>query len=268
MKEFIPSNPFTELALRAAKEAGELLRKGLRSDFSIREKGAGQNLVTDLDMAAEDLIRSLIAEYYPSHAFLGEEGENSFDSEAEVLWIVDPLDGTVNFAHRLPLFTTSIAASIKVQGGYEVISAVVYAPETEELFVAEKGRGSYCNGERLSVSSTQDLQRSFIATGVPYNVKENPHGCIDILARFFKQGIPIRRLGAATIDLCYTAAGRFDAYWEVFLEPWDVAAGLLMVQEAGGLLTNFKGDPYTLLSREPVLASNKILHPAMMGYLT
>ncbi len=267
MKEFIPSNPFTELALRAAKEAGELLRKGLRSNFSIREKGAGQNLVTDLDTASEDLIRSLIAEYYPSHAFLGEEGDSAFDSEAEVLWIVDPLDGTVNFAHRLPIFSTSIAAAIKVAGGYEVISAVVYAPETEELFVAEKGRGSYCNGERLSVSSTEDLRRAFIATGIPYNISKNPHGCIDILVRFTKEGIPVRRLGAATLDLCYTAAGRFDAYWEVFLEPWDIAAGLLMVKEAGGKLTNFKGSPYKLLAREPVLASNKILHPFMMSYL-
>jgi myo-inositol-1(or 4)-monophosphatase len=253
----------TVLAIQAALQAGELLKRGFGTSFHVSSKKGKQNLVTEYDKASEKGIIACILSHFPDHAFLAEESGESGAKDAPVLWIIDPLDGTVNFAHHIPHFSVSIAAAVHK----EVVSGVVYQPLLGELFVAEKGKGAYLNGTRLKVSATRSFDEAIMATGFPYNVDENPLHCINRFSEMTQLGIPIRRLGSAAIDLSYVAAGRFDAYWEVALHPWDMAAGKLLVEEAGGKVTHYNGTQRSPFSHDSLVSSNGLLHEKMIEKL-
>lgn len=253
----------TFVAIQAALSAGELLRRAFGTTFKISSKPGAHNLVTEHDEAAEATIIACVLKHFPEHAFLAEESGASSKKDAPVTWIIDPLDGTVNFAHNVPCFSVSIAAAIDGQ----VVSGVVYDPLVNELFVAEAGKGAFLNGNKLQVSIKSSLARSFLATGFPYNVDENPMHCIDRFSELTKEGIPIRRLGSAALDLAYVAAGRFDGYWEVSLQPWDFAAGMLLVEESGGKVSLYDGTKRDIYSTGPVLATNGLIHKELSSRL-
>lgn len=262
-REIVPSaSSLCFVAVQAALRAGMLLRQGFSSSFEIKSKPGNQNLVTEYDHKAEECIISMIRERFPHHNFLAEESGEKKSSSA-ITWVIDPLDGTVNFAHNIPVFSVSIAACL----GEEVLCGVVYQPITEELFMAEKGNGSFLNGKRLKVSTTSDVESAILSTGFPYNLDQNPLGCIDAFCRIAKMGMPIRRLGSAAIDLSYVAAGRFDGFWEVELQPWDLAAAKLILEEAGGKLTHYDGKKHPIYVSSTVLATNGIIHDKMISLL-
>ena len=249
-------------AIEAALQAGELLRQGFGTHFTISSKEGRHNLVTEYDFRAEKMIIDFLKKSTPQAHFLAEESGDS-GKTSELIWIIDPLDGTVNFAHELPCFSVSIAARKKG----ETICGVVYQPITHELFIAEKNQGAYLNGKRLSVSKTKNLEQSFLATGFPYNLADNPLDCIGHFTDILRLGVPVRRLGSAAIDLAYTAAGRFDGFFEVSLQPWDCAAGLLLIEEAGGKTTQWDERPFDLFGKGPILASNGLIHEALSKVL-
>lgn len=255
-------SPLSLLAIEAALQAGGELKKGFNTSYSISSKPGRHNLVTEYDTLAEEIILSKIKKEFPDHSLLAEESGEKISS-SKITWIVDPLDGTVNFAHGIPIFSVSIAAAYE----NEILCGVVYNPITQELFTAQKNKGSFLNGKPLKVSATQSLQEAFLATGFPYNLEENPLGCIHQLMHALKQGLPVRRLGSAALDLSYTAAGRFDGYWEASLQPWDLAAGKLIVEEAGGKITDYAGKPCNSKEAGSVVASNGVLHVSMLQLL-
>jgi myo-inositol-1(or 4)-monophosphatase len=249
-----------ELAIRAAREAGELLRASLGRDIEVRKKGP-IDLVTDVDVASERLIKGLIATYYPRHAVLGEEtGVSGADSE--YLWIVDPLDGTTNYAHGYPCFCVSIG----VERRGEMVLGVVYDPTRDELFVAERGAGATLNNRRIRVSDTAPLGQSLLVTGFPYNISLREFTNLEHFRNFCVHAQAVRRDGSAALDLCYVACGRFDGFWELALSPWDTAAGTLIVAEAGGRVTAFEGRPFDV-RRPEVVASNGLVHDEMLAVL-
>lgn len=248
------------VAIEAALAAGNLLRQGFGTSFDIETKSTRHNLVTSYDKAAERLILSMISQRFTSHRFLGEEGGDQGDPQSSTVWIIDPLDGTGNFAASIPIFSVSIAAAID----NTVVCGVVYQPMSQELFFAEQGKGSFLNGKPLRVSETKKLDDAFVATGFPYTVADDPKGCIETFARMARRGLPIRRLGSAALDLAYLAAGRFDAYWEAILQPWDFAAGALLVKEAEGLITDYEGKALSPMISTSVAASNGHLHPELL----
>ena len=252
----------TLIGIEAALKAGELLRHGFGTQFSISSKEGIHNLVTEYDHRAEKAIIDFLKEKTPSAHFLAEESGSSGKS-SELLWIIDPLDGTVNFAHQIPCFSVSIAA----REGDTTVCGIVYQPITHELFVAEKGRGAWLNGQRLRVSNVASLKKSFLATGFPYNLADNPVDCIGHFTDILRLGIPVRRLGSAAIDLAYTAAGRFEGFFEVSLSPWDCAAGILLVEEAGGKTSDWGGNPFDLFAKGPILSSNGLIHEAFSKVL-
>jgi myo-inositol-1(or 4)-monophosphatase len=247
---------YTQKAIEVAKEAGKILRQGFGSTFTITNKEGKNNLVTDYDHRSEEFIIESLSKAFPETIFLAEESGLSSQWKNDIpIWIIDPLDGTVNFAHNLPIFSVSIALS----QNKEIFTGVIYNPILDELFVSEKGRGAFLNGVKLKVSSCQRLEESFLVTGFPYNIDSNPGYCIDQFIQMLKMGIPVRRLGSAALDLAYVAAGRFDGFWEINLNPWDVAAGFLLVQEAGGKVTKYNGDPYWITDNN-ILATNGLIH--------
>lgn len=257
-------------AVEAAKAASATLRLGYGKSFTISTKTNRHDLVTEYDKKAEEIIITTIKKKYPHHAFLGEEGgyhpgkSQGKSQEDPITWVIDPLDGTVNFAHGIPIFSVSIAAC----RGDTTYCGVVIHPLLDEVFTAGLGMGAYLNGNPIHTSKTKDLNGAFLATGFPYNIQENPKACIDQFGLIAKKGMPIRRLGSAALDLCYVASGRFDAYWEVTLQPWDLAAGQLIVQEAGGIVTNYQGIPRSYITTEEVLATNGPLHSQMVQILS
>jgi myo-inositol-1(or 4)-monophosphatase len=261
MKKHDASSEFLPVAIRAALQAGALLKRAFGTHFAVKSKAHKRDFVTEFDKASEASIMNVITQAFPSHGLLGEESGRT--KTAEIMWIIDPLDGTANFAHHVPVFSVSIAVAI----GQEVVAGVVFQPMTQELFFAEKGKGAFLNGTPLKVRPTTSLDDAFVATGFPANVNENPLECIETFARLSRLGLPIRRLGSAAIDLSYVAAGRFDSYWEVSLLPWDFAAGKLLVEEAGGKVSQYDGSPLDPFSASTVLASNGFLHPLMMQEL-
>jgi myo-inositol-1(or 4)-monophosphatase len=227
-----------------------------RQHVKIEYKGEA-DLVTVADRGAEKLIRERIRSRFPAHDVLGEE-EGLVDTGSEYRWYVDPLDGTTNFAHGFPVFCVSLALEHRGKR----IAGVVYDPTRDEMFTAEEGSGAYLNQERLQVSKTATLAECLVATGFPSHKRhKNPN--IFFYHHITLRTHGVRRAGSAALDLCYVAAGRLDAFWEFNLNSWDTAAGVLMVQEAGGSVTRFNGEPFHINSRE-TLASNGIVHPAMM----
>lgn len=246
-----------DFAIRVAQDAGRLLRDRLGTVINIGHKGA-INIVTDVDLASEKLIREAISTYYPRHEILAEEGGLA-QSASDYRWVVDPLDGTTNYAHGYPVFCVSIALEYKG----ETILGVVYDPMRDELFTAERGGGAWLNNRRIRVSDTSDLMHSLLSTGFPYDIRTSTLTNLDHWANFAMNAQALRRDGAAAIDLCYVACGRFDGFWELNLSPWDTAAGALLVEEAGGRISDFKGGKFS--NYEPqVLASNGLIHDRMI----
>ncbi len=245
-----------EVALSAAGRAGEVLRSGFGAEHAITYKGA-VDLVTEVDEEAERVIREELLGAFPTHGMLAEEGGGK-EGEEDTRWIVDPLDGTTNYAHGLPVFAVSIA----LERDGEVVLGVVHDPIRDETFVAERGDGATLNGEPIRVSETEEPIRGLIATGLPYDRERMPEA-LELFGRFAALSRGMRRLGAAALDLCYVACGRLDGYYEQGIWPWDVAAGSLILTEAGGKVTNYRGDALDLAGRE-VVASNTLLHPAMI----
>ena len=249
------------MAVEVARAAGDLLRRELTGPRRIEFKGSPTNLVTEMDARAEALIVDRLLGEFPDDAVLAEErGVQAGRSERR--WIIDPVDGTTNYAHGLPLYCVSIA--LEVAGRVEL--GVAYDPSHGELFVAERGAGAFCNDARLSVSSAATLERSLLATGFPYDVRSNPDNNVKEYAGFSMRAQGVRRLGSAVLYLAWVAAGRFDGYWELRLGPWDVAAGGLMVEEAGGRLTALGGGPVDL-EAPTVVASNGRIHDDMLAVL-
>ena len=254
----------TLIAIEAALAAGDILRQGFGTHFQIKSKSGHHNLVTEYDHKAEQSIIEFITGNVPNSQFLAEESGASGSNKNGITWIVDPLDGTVNFAHQIPIF----AVSIGIEQDGKVIGGVILQPMTQELFVAEVGKGAFMNGRKIHVSKAPVLKESILATGFPYNLAENPSDCIEHFVDILKAGIPIRRLGAAAIDLAYTAAGHFDGYFEIGLSPWDCAAGKLLLEEAGGLITTWEGKPFDIRSRNTIIATNGLIHNEAVTLLT
>lgn len=247
-------------AVQGALHAGEILRRGFGTVCEIAYKPGVHNLVTQFDRAAEEAIIGLIQQQFPHHAFLAEESGASASADAPVLWVIDPLDGTTNFAHNIPLFAVSIAAV--VEG--EVRVGVIYTPMTHELFVAAKGQGAYLNGIRLQVSQVNNFIKSFGTTGLPHDIDASLY--MSRLAKITAFGKPVRDFGSACTVLAYLAAGRFDYYWIDRLQPWDIAAGKLIVEEAGGMVTHYDGSRLQLLPDVNLLASNGLLHENLLEF--
>ena len=247
-------------AIRVAKDAGRLLRDRVGTRIDVDHKGS-INLVTDVDLASERLIREAISTYYPRHEVLAEEGGLS-ESGSEYRWIVDPLDGTTNYAHGYPIFCVSIALECKG----EIVLGVVYDPMRDELFTAERGGGAALNNRAIHVSKTAELMQGLLSTGFPYDIKTSKLTNLDHWANFAMNAQALRRDGAAALDLCYVACGRVDGFWELNLSPWDTAAGALIVTEAGGRVTNFSGGPFSNYKPE-VVASNGLIHDRMLEVL-
>ena len=250
-----------QVAIDTAKRAGALLHAELGKRRQIAFKGSPTNLVTEMDRRAEALIIGTIQAEFPRDAILSEE-RGTVGQPSNRRWIIDPLDGTTNYAHGIPIFCVSIA--LEVDGQTRL--GVVYDPTLDECFVAGRGHGASLNGQRLSVSEAVTLNESLVATGLPYNIRETPHNNLAEFAAFSVRCQGVRRMGSAVLYLCYVAAGRLDGYWELRVGPWDAAAGVLMVEEAGGRVTNLEGGALDR-ERPQVVASNGRIHDEMLRVL-
>jgi myo-inositol-1(or 4)-monophosphatase len=253
-------NQFLDIAIQAALSAGRLQRSRFATDFTVAHKGA-KDLVTELDTASEALIVGMLLDRFPDHGILAEEGSYP-DGDGLHRWIIDPIDGTTNFAHGFPWFCSSIALEREGQ----LQAGVIYNPINDELFYATAGGGAFLNGRRIMVSQRSPLTASLLGTGFPYDCATHPENNFDAFIRFQKAARGIRRAGAAALDLAYLAAGRLDGFWEVKLKPWDVAAGSLLVQEAGGTVSAFDGSHYQMCNHR-ILASNGLIHQEMIELL-
>jgi myo-inositol-1(or 4)-monophosphatase len=251
-----------ELAVRLAREAGALQRFRYETTLAIETKSAPVDLVTEVDRACEQHIVAGIRGERPSDAIVAEEGTREAGHEALWRWIIDPLDGTTNFAHGYPRFCVSIG----VERVGEPAVGVVYDPLMDELYHAVAGGGAFRNGQRVRVSGETELGRGLLATGFAYDRRSSAVDNLDHFAAFLKTARALRRDGSAALDLCYVASGRLDGYWELKLAPWDVAAGSLIVEEAGGRCSDFRGGPGHR-SGSQMLASNGALHEAMLAVL-
>ncbi|HSD46695.1 MAG TPA: inositol monophosphatase family protein [Pyrinomonadaceae bacterium] len=249
-------------AIDVAREAGGVLIQRLGA-AKITNKG-DIDLVTEADLASENLIIERIRSYHPQHAILAEEsGESALigGKRSEWKWVIDPLDGTTNYAHGYPCFCVSIA--LEHNGVIEI--GVVYDPVRDEMFAAERGNGATLNGRRIRVSEVDELKDAMLCTGFPYNVRERPDFTRDF-ANFTMAAQAVRRDGSAAIDLAYVACGRFDGFWEDGLSPWDIAAGMILIEEARGKVTNFDNQPLSIYTKK-VLATNGLVHDAMLDVL-
>jgi myo-inositol-1(or 4)-monophosphatase len=244
-------------AVSIARGAGKILKSHYGEEQSIHFKGE-IDLVTDVDREAELYIMELIREKYPAHSILTEESP-PVDVGGDFRWIVDPLDGTTNYAHGYPFFSVSIGLEYKGK----VVAGVVYDPLREELFSAISGEGANLNGNPIRVSSITQLRRSLLATGFPYDINESERNNIDYFEAYARKGQALRRDGSAALDLCYLACGRFDGFWELKLKPWDIAAGYLIVTESGGKVTGLCGEPFSIYDGD-VLGSNGVIHEQMV----
>jgi myo-inositol-1(or 4)-monophosphatase len=249
-----------DFAIRIARDAGCLLRDRVGTRLNVALKGE-IDLVTDVDLASEHLIREAIATHYPRHQVLGEE-EGLAETSSDYRWVIDPLDGTSNYAHGFPVFCVSIA--LEHRG--ETILGVVYDPMRDELFTAERGGGASLNRKPIQVSSTRELSRSMLATGFPYDIRTSKLTNLDHWSDFAMHAQALRRCGSAALDFCYVACGRFDGFWELSLNPWDMAAGALIVREAGGRISNFAGGDFSNYKAE-VVASNGEIHDQMLAVI-
>lgn len=248
-------------ALALAREAGTLLRKKFSQKHKIHYKG-DINIVTEADKMSESLIIESIRRHFPDHGILSEESP-AIAGTGEIRWIIDPLDGTTNYAHGFPVFCVSIA----VQHNNDIILGVIYDPMRDELFSAVRSKGAFLNGKKLAVSSVKDISRSLLATGFPYDIRDSRENNLNYFNRMAMNVQAIRRAGAAALDLAYLAAGRFDGFWELKLKPWDTAAGCLMVEESEGRISDLSGKKWDIFSPN-LLASNGLIHKQMIKILS
>lgn len=255
-------NPLLNIGIRAARRAGDIIVRSINRLDSIKVASKGRNdFVSEVDRSAEADIIETIRRSYPDHAILAEESGRSGDSE--YVWIIDPLDGTTNFLHGFPVYAVSIALAHKDR----LEHAVVYDPMRQELFTASRGEGAQLDGRRIRVSGQRTLESALIGTGLPFRGKEDT---LDVYMPMLKTIIAstagIRRPGAASLDLAYVAAGRLDGFWELGLQPWDVAAGVLLIQEAGGHVSSLRGDD-DFVERREMIAGNPRVHKALVDAL-
>ena len=243
-------------AQEAAFQAGKYLKENYKPDRRPEIEFKGDiDLVTEKDRESQKIIYRILKENFPGHSILGEEDLN-VEKDKELLWLLDPLDGTTNFAHSLPMFSVSIA--FLVEG--KTRAGVVYVPLLDEMFYAVKGGGAFLNKKKITVSKERDLGKSLLATGFPYDRRVSKVNNVDHFNKFIVKARGIRRMGSAAIDLSYTAAGRFDGFWEIKLNPWDTAAAFLFVEEAGGKVTDFSGNPYNPFMKECAASNGRIHH--------
>jgi myo-inositol-1(or 4)-monophosphatase len=253
---------FLDTAIEAVTRAGALqMERFGRHDLQVDKKGT-IDLVTEVDLAVERMFRDLVAARFPDHQVLAEELGGSASVPQGACWVFDPIDGTTNYAHGIPIFCASLA--LEIDGVPEV--AAVFDPTRQELFTAVRGEGAHLNGAPLRVSRTDSMVDAVVVTGFPYDVHTRVDEIVGLFARFVGVARAVRRLGSAAIDLCYVAAGRMDGFWESDLKPWDTAGGALIVQEAGGQVTAMDGSPFNS-RRGQVLATNGRLHDAMLGVI-
>ena len=252
------SNPlyreYLDAAIPIARAAGDMLARELDNPHTVELKGA-INLVTEMDKRSEDMIMAALTKAFPDFTLRAEEG-SIHEAKERFVWYIDPLDATTNYAHRLPVFCVTMGLAeddIPICG-------VTYNPMGNELFTAVKGEGAWLGERRLKISDTKELTNALLATGFPYDIRESEYDNLDHFARFAKKARAIRRMGSAALDLAWTAAGRFDGFWEMKLSPWDCIAGALMCQEAGGITTDYSGNPFNPLKGQ-VIAANPTLHP-------
>jgi len=244
--------------LRATEAAADILRHYFNGEFTVTNKEGLNNPVTEADLAAEKVIMDIIHQSFPDHFILSEEaGEIKMDSEYK--WIIDPIDGTINFAHGIPICCVSIG----LEKAGQMIMGAVYNPFLNEFFFAQEGFGATLNDKKIQVSRQPELNKANLVTGFPYTYLNTPNGPLDVFSTLIRKGVPVRRLGSAAIDLCWVAAGRFDGFYEHKLQAWDSAAGFLIVQEAGGKITDFKGNPYSPYQPH-IIASNGLIHDALL----
>jgi myo-inositol-1(or 4)-monophosphatase len=247
--------------LEAVQSAADEMRRFIDLDFKISNKEGVNNLVTEVDHASEKIIMDTIKKNFPDHYILSEEsGEIYQDSQYK--WIIDPIDGTVNFAHRIPICCISIG----VEHNGKMVLGAVYNPFMNELFVAERGCGATLNDRPISVSKKDNVVNSCLVTGFPYTYLDMPNGPLEVFDRLIRRGIPVRRLGSAAIDLCWVACGRFDGFYEHKLNAWDSAAGFLLVEEAGGKVTDLKGGTYSPY-QPGIVATNGIIHDELLKWV-
>ena len=255
-----PDPVFLATATEIVLQAGDIQLARRASGFKIDKKGA-IDLVTEVDLECERLCRRIIGERFPGHDVLAEELSSGPDERARSShrWVFDPLDGTTNYAHGLPIFCSSLA--LEIEGRAEV--AAIFDPTRQELFTAERGEGAFLNGQPLKVSGTGALGDALLVTGFPYDVHQRLGDLIELFAAFLGRARAVRRLGSAALDLCYIAAGRFEGFWEQHLKPWDVAAGALILQEAGGRISGMDGARFDPAAAH-LVASNGRVHAAML----
>lgn len=251
---------YQQEAIVAAHMAGSYQKSRFASSLNIEMKG-DKNLVTEVDKESERLIVEHLLSRFPDHDIVAEEGEY-VQHGSSFRWIIDPVDGTTNYAHGYPWFCSSIG--LELEG--ELVAGVIYNPVYDELFTATKGGGAYLNGNRLAVSACSPLSNSLLGTGFPYDCATDPANNFASFIAFQKSAQGIRRAGAAALDLAYVAAGRLDGFWELKLKAWDVAAGVLLVREAGGMVTGFDGSPYDVFN-DRIVASNGLIHGEMVALL-
>ncbi len=258
-----PDPIFLATAAEIVLRAGDIQMARRESGFRVDKKGT-IDLVTEVDLECERMCRAVIAERFPDHGVLAEELGSGPDERAASThrWVFDPLDGTTNYAHGLPIFCASLA--LELNGRAE--AAAVYDPTRRELFTAERGEGAYLNGVRLQVSSSDRLIDSLLVTGFPYDVHKQSGDLVGLFGAFLSRARAVRRLGSAALDLCYVAAGRFDAFWEQHLKPWDVAAGALIAGEAGGAVTGMDGSPFDPAAAH-LVASNGRIHGEVLDVI-
>lgn len=259
--EPLSTDRLLETAIAASREAGALLLNYSARGFRVEYKNP-INLVTDADRAAEQCLIDHIRNCFPSHRFLAEERGRVEQAPSPYLWIIDPLDGTTNFAHGYPAYCVSIGLEYRGR----CILGVIYDPSRDELFTASETWGAQLNDRPIHVSETTSLDNSLLVTGFAYDIRESPRNNLDHFAQFALKAQGLRRTGSAALDLCYVAAGRFDGFWEVRLNPWDMAAGSVIVREAGGQLTDFSGKDLSIYEQE-IVASNGHIHEAMLDVL-
>lgn len=244
------------IAVRAARKAGDFVMRESNHIASVESKSQ-HDYVTNVDKAAEQLIIETISNAYPEHSFLGEESGQSGESDYQ--WVIDPIDGTTNFIRKIPHWAISIAC--KHKGRTQI--GVVYDPNKEELFTAVKGRGAQFDNKKMRVSNTKGLEHSLLATGFPYRSEQKLAEYLDVFAKLFPHCSDMRRAGSAALDLAYVAAGRFDGFWEFGLSPWDTAAGVLLVEESGGMVSDMHGNP-NYENQGSILAANPKAFKAML----
>ena len=258
-------NDRLQLAIELARRAGGLILEGQNSTIQVSRKGP-TDLVTDYDLKAEQMLVKGIVEAYPEDRILAEEGTSSpkVGGDAEHLWLIDPIDGTTNYAHGLPFYSVSIG----LMSNDSLALGVIYDPARDELFHAIKGGGAWLGDKPLGVSETRTLEDSLLVTGFPYDIRTNADNNLNHYNKLSKLTRGVRRLGSAALDLAYVAAGRLDGFWELRLNPWDWAAGVLITQEAGGIVTTFDGGEKVIGGDETLLATNGHLHEPLQQILT